>query len=106
MLTAIIAIESGHLDDEVKISSKAASTPGSSMHLVPGQLISLRELVTGLLLRSGNDAAVAISEHLAGSVENFVTPMNHKATCRMRCIVTLLILMALRLLCIIPLLLI
>lgn len=80
VLTAIIAIESGHLDDEVKISPKAASTAGSSMHLVSGQMISLRELVTGLLLRSGNDAAVAIAEHLAGSVENFVSLMNHKAT--------------------------
>jgi D-alanyl-D-alanine carboxypeptidase (penicillin-binding protein 5/6) len=50
------------------------------MHLAPGQIISLRELVTGLLLRSGNDAAVAIAEHLAGSVENFVTLMNNKAT--------------------------
>jgi len=80
ILTAIIAIESGHLDDEVKVSLRAASTPGSSMHLAPGQIISLRELVTGLLLRSGNDAAVAIAEHLAGSVENFVTLMNNKAT--------------------------
>jgi len=80
VLTAIIAIESGHLDDEVKVSPRAASTAGSSMHLAPGQLISLRELVTGLLLRSGNDAAVAIAEHLAGSVENFVSIMNHKAT--------------------------
>ncbi|WP_378955702.1 D-alanyl-D-alanine carboxypeptidase family protein [Pelosinus sp. sgz500959] len=79
VLTAIIAIESGHLDDEVKISLRAASTAGSSMHLSPGQRISLRELVTGLLLRSGNDAAVAIAEHLAGSVENFVILMNHKA---------------------------
>lgn len=79
VLTAIIAIESGHLEDEVKISIRAASTAGSSMHLNPGQRISLRELVTGLLLRSGNDAAVAISEHLAGSVENFVSLMNHKA---------------------------
>ena len=79
VLTAIIAIESGHLDDEVKISHRAAGTAGSSMHLSPGQLISMRELLTGLLLRSGNDAAVAIAEHLAGSVENFVALMNHKA---------------------------
>jgi len=79
VLTAIIAIESNHLEDEVTISMRAASTAGSSMHLSPGQRISLRELVTGLLLRSGNDAAVAISEHLAGSVENFVSIMNHKA---------------------------
>lgn len=79
VLTAILAIESGHLAEEVTISLHAASTPGSSMHLIAGQRISLRELVTGLLLRSGNDAAVAIAEYLAGSVENFVTLMNHKA---------------------------
>lgn len=79
VLTAIIAIESGHLDDEVRVSLRAASTGGSSMHLNPGQRISLRELVTGLLLRSGNDAAIAIAEHLSGSVENFVSLMNHKA---------------------------
>lgn len=79
VLTAIIAIESGHLDEEVQVSMRAASTPGSSMHLIAGQRISLRELVTGLLLRSGNDAAVAIAEYLAGSVENFVSLMNHKA---------------------------
>lgn len=79
VLTAIIAIESGHLDDEVKVSQRAANTAGSSMHLSPGQIISMRELITGLLLRSGNDAAIAIAEHLAGSVENFVTLMNYKA---------------------------
>jgi D-alanyl-D-alanine carboxypeptidase (penicillin-binding protein 5/6) len=79
VLTAIIAIESGRLDDEVKVSVRAASTPGSSMHLYPGQILSLRELVIGLMMRSGNDAAVAIAEHLAGSVDDFVALMNHKA---------------------------
>ncbi|SFL42672.1 D-alanyl-D-alanine carboxypeptidase family protein [Pelosinus propionicus] len=79
VLTAIIAIESGRLDEEVKVSSRAANTAGSSMHLSTGQLISMRELVIGLLLRSGNDAAVAIAEHLAGSVDNFVMLMNEKA---------------------------
>jgi D-alanyl-D-alanine carboxypeptidase (penicillin-binding protein 5/6) len=79
VLTAIIAIESGRLDEEVKVSARAANTAGSSMHLSTGQIISMRELVIGLLLRSGNDAAVAIAEHLAGSVENFVMLMNDKA---------------------------
>lgn len=79
ILTAIIAVESGRLDDIVKVSPRAAATPGSSMHLFAGQCLSLRELVTGLMLRSGNDAAVAIAEHLAGSVEDFVNIMNHKA---------------------------
>lgn len=79
VLTAIIAIESGRLDEEVEISLRAAGTGGSSMHLYAGQKLSLRELVTGLLLRSGNDAAVAIAEHLSGSVEEFVLAMNAKA---------------------------
>lgn len=79
ILTAIIAIESGRLDETTRISAQAASTRGSSLDLYPGQLITLRELVTGLLLRSGNDAAVAIAEHLAGSVEAFVRLMNDKA---------------------------
>lgn len=79
VLTAIIAIESGRMDEEVKVSPRAAATAGSSMHLSAGQRISMRELVVGLLLRSGNDAAVAIAEHLAGSVESFVALMNEKA---------------------------
>jgi D-alanyl-D-alanine carboxypeptidase (penicillin-binding protein 5/6) len=79
IMTAILAVESGRMDDIVKVSVRAAATRGSSMYLYPGQLISLRELVTGLLLRSGNDAAVAIAEHLAGSVEAFAEMMNRKA---------------------------
>jgi D-alanyl-D-alanine carboxypeptidase (penicillin-binding protein 5/6) len=79
IMTAILAIESGHLDDDVKVSMQAASTPGSSMHLYAGQILTLRELVTGLLLRSGNDAAVAIAEYLAGSIGNFAELMNQKA---------------------------
>lgn len=79
IMTAILAIESGHLDDTVSVSIRAASTRGSSMHLYAGQTLTLRELVTGLMLRSGNDAAVAIAEHLAGSIDRFVEMMNHKA---------------------------
>lgn len=79
IMTAIIAIESGRLDETTRVSVHAASTAGSSLHLYPGQNITLRELVTGLLLRSGNDAAVAIAEHLAGSVDAFVGIMNQKA---------------------------
>lgn len=79
ILTAIIAIESGRLDEVVRVSPNAAATGGSSLNLYPGQSITLRELVTGLLLRSGNDAAVAIAEHLAGSVDAFVEIMNKKA---------------------------
>lgn len=79
ILTAILAIESGRLDDVVTVSARAAGTGGSSMYLYAGQHITLRELVTGLMLRSGNDAAVAIAEHLAGSTDEFVNLMNKKA---------------------------
>lgn len=79
VVTAIIAIESGRLAEEVTVSPQAAATGGSSMHLHTGQKLLLRELVTGLLLRSGNDAAAAIAEHLAGSVEEFSLLMNEKA---------------------------
>jgi D-alanyl-D-alanine carboxypeptidase (penicillin-binding protein 5/6) len=79
IMTAIIAIESERLDDIVKVSPRAAATAGSSMHLYPRQELTLRELLTGLLLRSGNDAAVAIAEHLAGSVDAFVEVMNRRA---------------------------
>ena len=79
ILTAIIAIESGRLDDIVTVSARAAGTGGSSMYLYAGQHITLRELVTGLMLRSGNDAAVAIAEHLAGTADEFVNLMNKKA---------------------------
>ncbi len=79
IMTAILAIESGRLEEPVRVSLRAAATRGSSMHLYAGQVLSLRELLTGLLLRSGNDAAVAIAEHLAGSTEAFVTRMNLRA---------------------------
>lgn len=79
ILTALIAIESGRLDEPVTISEHAARTEGSRMKLKAGQVLSLRELVTGLLLRSGNDAGVAIAEHLAGSVESFAEQMNARA---------------------------
>ncbi len=79
IMTAILAIESGRLDDQVRVSLRAAATRGSSMHLYAGQVLSLHELVTGLLMRSGNDAAVAIAEHLSGTSEAFVAQMNDRA---------------------------
>ena len=79
ILTALIAIESGRLAEPVTVSERAAKTNGSRMHLKTGQVLSLEELVIGLLLRSGNDAGVAIAEHLAGSVETFAEQMNARA---------------------------
>ena len=80
IMTAIIAIEKGNLNNIVKISKNAAQTRGSRLELSENMEISLKDLLYGLMLRSGNDAAVAIAEHIAGNVENFANLMNQKAT--------------------------
>jgi len=79
IMTALIAIEYGNLDDKVKIEKKSVGIEGSSIYLYEGEEIYLRDLVYGLILRSGNDAAVAIANHISGSVDNFAVLMNKKA---------------------------
>lgn len=79
MMTAIIAIESGKMNEKVVTSRRAIYTEGSSIYLEQGEKMDVEDLVYGLMLRSGNDAAVAISEHVGGSVEGFVYLMNEKA---------------------------
>jgi D-alanyl-D-alanine carboxypeptidase (penicillin-binding protein 5/6) len=79
VMTAIVAIENGNLEDKVKVSSKAFGVEGSSIYLKLGEEMSLHHMLYGLLLRSGNDAATAIAEHVGGSVEGFAYLMNKKA---------------------------
>ena len=79
IMTAIIAVENGNLDDTVTISARAAGTGGSRLGLKIDDKISLRDLLYGLMLRSGNDAAIAIAEHISGSVDEFANLMNAKA---------------------------
>ena len=79
VMTAIVALENGNMDDIVTVSKKAASIHGSVIHLTAGEKLSFRELMYGLMMRSGNDAAIAIAEHVGGSVEGFVAMMNEKA---------------------------
>ena len=79
IMTAIIAIESGKLNEKATVSRNAVYTEGSSIYLEQGEKIKLEDLVYGLMLRSGNDSAVAIAEHVAGSVEGFAFLMNEKA---------------------------
>ncbi|MFW5856109.1 MAG: D-alanyl-D-alanine carboxypeptidase family protein, partial [Bacillota bacterium] len=79
ILTAIVALEVGNLKDTVVISGRAAGQEGSSIWLAEGEKLELEDLLYGLLLASGNDAAVAIAEHIAGSVEEFARIMTEKA---------------------------
>ncbi|SDH09695.1 D-alanyl-D-alanine carboxypeptidase [Alteribacillus persepolensis] len=79
IMTAILAVESRQFEETVKVSSNAAGVEGSSLYLKPGENITLKDLTYGLMMRSGNDAAVAIAEHVGGSVDGFVYLMNEKA---------------------------
>ena len=79
IMTAIIIIENSNLDDIVTISQKAAGTGGSRLGLHSNDKISIRDLLYGLLLCSGNDSAVALAETIGGSVEEFANLMNQKA---------------------------
>lgn len=80
LMTALVALESGHdLDEVVTVAAEWAGVEGSSIYLRPGEEVTLEVLLYGLLLRSGNDAALAIAGHCGGTVENFVRQMNGKA---------------------------
>lgn len=79
IMTAILAVESGKMNEKAKTSRRAIYTEGSSIYLEQGEKMLIEDLVYGLMLRSGNDAAISISEHIAGSMEGFVFLMNEKA---------------------------
>lgn len=79
IMTALLAIEYGNLDDLVTVKKSSVGIEGSSIYLKDGERISLRDLLYGLMLRSGNDAAIAIAEHIGGTVDDFVKLMNKKA---------------------------
>ena len=80
IVTAIVAIEnSSDLDEKFVVSEKAIGIEGTSIYLKSGEKLSLRELLYGLILASGNDCAIAIAEHIAG-LDNFVGLMNEFAS--------------------------
>lgn len=79
IMTALLAIEQGDLNETVKIAPEAVGMEGSSIYLAPGEELPLRDLVYGLMLRSGNDAAVAIAGKIGGDPQAFVDMMNSRA---------------------------
>lgn len=79
IMTAIVVIENANLEDEVTVSAKAAGIGGSRLGLKKNDKITVRNLLYGLMLCSGNDAAIALAEHVGGSVEGFAEKMNEKA---------------------------
>ncbi|MDF9840375.1 MULTISPECIES: D-alanyl-D-alanine carboxypeptidase family protein [unclassified Paenibacillus] len=79
IMTAIVAIENGDLASKVKVGKNAFAKEGSSLYLKQGEEMLLEDMLYGLMLRSGNDAATAIAEHVGGSEQGFVYLMNTKA---------------------------
>ena len=79
ILTAIVTLENADLKETVTIESKAAGIGGSRLGLKKNDKITVNDLLYGLMLRSGNDAAVALAIHVGGSIEGFADMMNKKA---------------------------
>ena len=79
IMTSIVIIENCNLSDIVEVSKKSAGTGGSRLGLKVGDKITVHDLLYGLMLCSGNDAAVALAEHAGGSIEGFSSLMNNKA---------------------------
>lgn len=79
IMTTLVAIESGKLNEIVTVSRNASYTGGSSIYLREGEKHTVHDLLYAIMLRSGNDAAVAVAEHIGGSVEGFAEMMNQKA---------------------------
>ncbi len=79
IMTAIVVLENANLKDVVTIDSKAAGIGGSRLGLKKNDKITVNDLLYGLMLRSGNDAAVALANYVGGSVESFAQMMNEKA---------------------------
>ncbi len=80
IMTALLAVERGHLDELVDVRVDSRTMRGSTvMGLVPGEQLTLEDLLYGMMLPSGNDAALAIGMHVSGTAEEFVVLMNKRA---------------------------
>lgn len=79
IMTCLLAVEKGNLDETVLIDDSIKEAYGSGIYIEVGEKITLRDLLYGLMLRSGNDAALMVAKHIGGDVEKFVNMMNNKA---------------------------
>ena len=81
MMTAILAVENSSLDELVSVDQEVVSlTRGSHVALEPGEVLSMEQMLHALMLPSANDAALAIAKHVGGTIENFISTMNQKAS--------------------------
>ena len=91
IMTLLVTLENANLDDVVTVSKYASSMPDVQLNIREGEQYYLKDLVYSLILESHNDSAVAIAEHVAGSIEEFAALMNCKAMeigCKDSCFIT------------------
>lgn len=79
IMTCIVVLENSNLDEQVTVGEEVLNMYGTSLYLKVGEVLTVRDLLYGLMLRSGNDAAIVLAFHTAGSEEKFVQKMNQKA---------------------------
>jgi D-alanyl-D-alanine carboxypeptidase (penicillin-binding protein 5/6) len=79
IMTCLLALENSVLDEKVTAGPNAHGVSGTSIYLSEGETLTMEQMLYGLMLRSGNDAAVAVAEHIAGSVKDFAAMMNERA---------------------------
>ena len=79
IMTCIVTIETADLNEEIEVGEEILKTYGSAIYIEVGEKLTLKDLLYGLMLRSGNDAAVVIAKNVAGSMENFALLMNEMA---------------------------
>ncbi len=79
IMTLITALEQGNMEDVLSVSANAANTEGSSIYLEFGERLKMQDMLYGVMLHSGNDATVAVAEHISGSTEKFAQLMTNKA---------------------------
>ena len=79
IMRLITALEHGNIDDVLSVSANAANTEGSSIYLEVGEKLKMLDMLYGVMLHSGNDATVAVAEHISGSAEKFAQLMTKKA---------------------------
>ncbi len=79
IMTGILAVENGNMDDLVSVSQKAVDVGEAEINLEAGEQLTLRQLTGALMVRSANDAAIAVGEHIAGSLPAFIDLMNARA---------------------------
>lgn len=79
IMTALVTIENARLDEVVTVKASCTGIEGTSMYLKPGEKLTVNTLLHGLMLQSGNDAAVTLADHVGGSVDKFVSMMNAEA---------------------------